>query len=385
MMRSLAASLLVAAALPLAALAQNQALKATINIDGGVEYPFDARMVPPTGITVEAWITYDDSTMPTGLFYWPTIARQNITPNQESWNFRVSAGNTNARNLQFIVRTAGNQLYSATYTFAAGEFANWTHVAGSWDGQVIRLFKNGAQVATFNTPLSEVQNNGGLLRLANGDPIAPGRETWNGSIDEVRVWPMARSAAEIAATRDLALTHMPDQVLVFPLDGSFTSEDGTVVGTPFGTTSFGTGATATTSTFALLFENGVPTSNCARKPALLTGSLATLGNSSFTLWCVRGPVPAVSPAAIVGAASATAPPGQPQVFGVDIALDLSTLLATATLVPATDALGNAKFTLPIPINSGLLGASAVFQFAFVDAACGPQGYTASGGLTFAIQ
>ena len=282
MMRTLAASFLVAAALPMA-VAQNQALQTTIGIDGGVEFPFDARMVPPTGITVEAWITYDDSTIPTGFYYWPTIARQNITPNQESWNFRVSASNNNSRNLQFIVRTASNQLFAATYTFAAGEFANWTHVAGSWDGQVIRLFKNGAQVATFTTPLSEVQNNGGLLRLANGDPIAPGREAWNGRLDEIRVWPMARTAGEIAATRDLALTHMPGQVLVFPLDGTFTSEDGTVVGTPFGTTSFVTGTPSTTATFALLFENGAQTSNCARKPTLLTGSLATLGNSSFTL------------------------------------------------------------------------------------------------------
>ena len=69
-----------------ATLAQaNQALQLTTGVDGGVIYQYDPRFLPQTGITVEAWVTFDDSTMPTGQNYWPTIARMNVNPNQESW------------------------------------------------------------------------------------------------------------------------------------------------------------------------------------------------------------------------------------------------------------------------------------------------------------
>ena len=55
--------------------AQATGIQLTNGVDGGVVYQYDARFVPPTGITVEAWITYDDSTIPTGTYRWPTIAR----------------------------------------------------------------------------------------------------------------------------------------------------------------------------------------------------------------------------------------------------------------------------------------------------------------------
>ena len=364
--------------------AQNQALQLTTGVDGGVEYQFDARMVPPTGITVEAWVTYDDSTIPTGQGYYPTIARQNISPSQESWNFRVSAVTTGQRNLQFIVRT-NNGFFSASYLFAAGEFVLPTHLAGSFDGTTIRLFKNGVQVAQGTVPvLSEVLNNAGLLRIGNGDPSAPGNEAWNGTIDEVRIWPMARSAAEIGATLVQELGPMPGGVLGFAFNGNYDSIDGTLLGTTFGTTALVPGATLTPTTSTLL-TLAVPSSNCTRKPEILVGSLPQLGNSAFAFWCVRGPRPAASPAGVVFAADSAAPPNQPPILGLALAFDPTTIAASAVLAPPTNALGNATFALPIPNQPTLAGLGWVFQFGFLDAQCGPQGITTSNGLLFAIQ
>lgn len=164
-------SLVVAFALAGAAVSQNQAIQLTTGVDGGVDYAYDPLMLPATGITVEAWVTFDDSTVPTGFYYWPTVARQNVNPNQESWNLRVSSGNAGARSLQFIIRTTANALYSATYNFAAGEFLQPTHLAGTFDGQTIRIHKNGVQVATYVIPGTYALNNlGGTLRVGNGDP-----------------------------------------------------------------------------------------------------------------------------------------------------------------------------------------------------------------------
>lgn len=368
------------------AFGQNQALQLTTGIDGGVTCPFDARMVPPTGITVEAWVTYDDRTIPTGRHHAPTIARQGTTTNQESWTLRVDAGSTATRALTFRVRVSDGQAHAATYAFAPGEFRALTHIAGTFDGQQIRLYKDGRVVAVGTTSLlSEVQNHGGVLRIGNGDATLAGTETWNGVIDELRVWPMARSGAEIAATRHQALTGMAGGVLVFPFDGGWHATDGTAIGTPSGAVRFVPGVAPLTPVEPPLFVLGQPSSTCLRQPGMLVGSAPQLGNSAFALWCVRGPRPADSPASVLFAAACAAPIGQPSVLGLDVAGDLSTVVTSALQWPATDALGNARFPLPIPSQAALLGTAWVFQWAFVDSRCGAQGFTSSDGLLFAIQ
>jgi hypothetical protein len=40
--------------------------------------------VPPTGLTVEAWVRFDDASMPTGVPYFPTVIGQNVGA-QPSW------------------------------------------------------------------------------------------------------------------------------------------------------------------------------------------------------------------------------------------------------------------------------------------------------------
>src|SRR5690606_37619895 len=239
-------------------------------------------MVPPTGITVEAWITYDDSTVPTGLFYWPTIARQNVTPQQESWNLRVSAGNNGTRRLEFIVRASTNQLYNAGYVFQPAEFANWTHVAGTFDGQMIKIIVNGVEVSSFTIPgSSRVANNGGELRVGNGDPVAPGFETWNGKIDELRVWPMARTAAEIANGMQYESLGLPGSMLVFPFNGSYDTLDGSLTGAPYGTVAFTAGEPTMQVTTPVVFQLGSASSTCTRQAELLIGSVPEIGNLGF--------------------------------------------------------------------------------------------------------
>jgi hypothetical protein len=379
-------SLFVAFALAGTALSQNQAIQLTTGIDGGVDYPYDPLMLPATGITVEAWVTFDDATVPTGLYYWPTIARQNVNPQQESWNLRVSSGNAGARSLQFIIRTTANVLYSATYNFAAGEFLQPTHLAGTFDGQTIRIVKNGAQVGTFTIPGTYALNNlGGTLRVGNGDTVAPGHESWNGTIDELRVWPMARTPAEIAATMNQELAGMPGGVLAFHLNGTYDETDHLVVGAPFGTVAFTPSLVPLTNLAPLTFVQGQATTTCANIPEITLGSTPALGNADFSLYCVRGPLPANSPLAVVIAAFGAAPPNQPPFFGVPLAFDIGTVAAQTVLVPATTLLGNARFALSLPSAPAFSGIGLLFQFGFFDTTCGPQGFSASNGLLFIMQ
>ncbi|MCA8950739.1 MAG: LamG domain-containing protein [Planctomycetes bacterium] len=366
--------------------AQATGIQLTNGVDGGVVYQYDARFVPPTGITVEAWITYDDSTIPTGTYRWPTIARQNVTPNQESWNFRVSAANNGNRDLQFIVRTLSNALYNATYTFAPGEFQSFTHVAGTFDGQTIRIFKNGVQVATNAIPTaSEIPDNGGELRIGNGDPVAPGNEAWNGVLDEVRIWPMARSGAEITATMSSQLWFMPGGVLEFDFENQYNEFSNNLMGTPFGAVNFAAGAPGLTIEAPSVAVVGQPTSTCARTSEIALGSMPIIGNSAFALWNVRGPTPAVSGLGLFVTAYLPAPAQQPAVFGVNLAFDLSAVVASFPLVPASNVLGNSTFALPLPNNPSISGTTLLFQFGFQDSQCGPQGFSAGSGLSVTIQ
>ncbi len=364
--------------------AQSQGIQLTTGVDGGVIYQYDDRFIPSSGITVEAWITFDDATIPnTGQFYWPTIARMNVTPNQESWNFRVQSANTGNRALSFIIRAQNNALYNATYNFAPGEFLQFTHVAGTFDGQTIKIFKDGVQVATSTIPaVSAILNNQGELRVGNGDAVAPGNEAWNGIIDELRIWPMAREAGEIAAAMPYQTWFMPGGVLEFDYDGTYNEFSNGIVGTAFGTIGFAPGNT----NLAIVAPNsavvGMPTSTCATTSEIALGSLPELGNNDFRVWSVRGPVN--SGFGIVVAAVAPAPASQPPVVGVDLAFDLNAVLAQVLLIPPTNVLGNSFFNLPIPNNPGLSGVTLIFQFGFDDVQCGPQGFSAGSGLSFSF-
>ncbi|MBK8096201.1 MAG: LamG domain-containing protein [Planctomycetes bacterium] len=372
----------VAAFLP----AQNQAFQFTTGIDGAIEVPYDPAMLPPTGITIEAWITYDDATIPTGLFYWPTIARQNIQPQLESWNFRVGASNTGNRSLEFIMRGPTGGLNVLNYLFAPGEFAQFTHLAATYDGQTMTLYKNGVQIATRTLPTGgDIPNNGGILRIGNGDASFPGVETWNGLIDELRIWPMPRSAAEITESMNQTLMSMPGKVITFNADGVYADSSRGLLGTPVGTTGFAAGAPGLNMMMPNALNLGTSTTTCARTIDTALGGAPTVGNSSFTVWCTKGPLPASSALGIVVAAGQAAPTGQPPFAGVQLAFSLASVLSTSAFVPGTTGRGLQRIMLPIPNSPVYLGTGFVFQFGFADGQCGPLGFTGSDGVAFTIQ
>lgn len=364
-------------------LAQNQALQFTSGVETAVEVPFDQAMVPPTGLTVEAWVTYDDSTIPSGGWYWPTIARQNIAPQHTSWLLRVGAANTATRAVEFIVEDGNATLYTLSWAFAAGALANWTHLAVTFDGQIMKLFVNGSQVATRTLPRAfEIVDNGGILRIGNGDASLPGHEAWNGLIDEVRVWPMPRGAAEIQAGMQQELMTVPGHVLTFNCNGSYVDSSSGLVGTALGTVGFQPGPPLT-MVMPVALPVGQSTTTCARSLDIGIGSVPMVGNGALRLWCTK--VTTSAPLGLCILAARSAPAAQPPLFGVALAVDFTSILTQMLLVPGSSGVGLASVALPVPNNQALSGVGFVAQFGFVDALCGPQGFSASDGLVFGIQ
>lgn len=220
----LCATALVACVVASATNAQNQALKCSTSPQTGyIDLPASPLLAAPK-FTIEAWVTYDDATLPSGWVY-PTIGRKNFVQGVAEWFLRVDAGNSGQRTLRLWVNGSGG-VVNVTWPFAAGALANWTHVAATYDGASAILYVDGAQVAQAagTGPLVEL---GSIARIGAGD-TAPGsaNERWNGLIDEVRIWSVARSGAEIAAGQFQQIPSAPGLSGSYRLDGDGADSSG---------------------------------------------------------------------------------------------------------------------------------------------------------------
>jgi hypothetical protein len=355
--------------LAVAAAAQNTGVTLSNQVDGYIEVPYSNRVVPQSGITIEAWITYDDSTIPLSWCY-PTIVRQGVSVNaSEDYFLRVNADNVAARRLRWKVVTASNSV-NVDWTFAAGQLLTWTHVAATYDGATAALYINGALVASAagnGTPIRDAGSE--VFRIGKGSDVATPIEVWNGSIDEVRLWPFARTAQEIAATMNMELASVPGYVSTWNLDNGFADSSGTLNATGHGSVPF----TANTLNLpTLLFPPAVPfgssTPGCLGPLAITFGSMPKAGNLAFALVCTR-----TQPNGPAFLLASLQPLTQPlAVLGAHLWLDPSTLVSAFT--PA-NALGAARTPLPIPASVAP-GTMVNFQYGFLDS-CGPAGITAS--------
>lgn len=354
--------------------AQNQGLALQNGTTGHVDVPYAPSLVPTGGVTAEAWLTYDGSTLGTG-WRFPTALRMDPSPNQASYFLRIEAGQTRANRLLWWVSTT-NGNYSIGWNFAAGALTAWTHVAGTYDGATLRLFVDGVQVAQ-GAGSGPIVNRGGVLRIGNGDLSVTGGETWNGQIDEVRIWPFARPAAAIAATRQMALSAMPGEVSSWPLDGDGLDTSGTNHGAAVGTAAFAGNSLALQ---AVPFPGALgygAASGCRTDGLAAINAVATVGNSGFEFVATRAPSSGAG-LSLLSFAGLAAPQ---TLFGLDLLVDLN--LGITQFVQSS-GLGTCHVPLAIPANPAFTGFSFHAQFVWIDPTC-PTGLSASNAIVAIVQ
>jgi hypothetical protein len=155
----------------------------SFNGAGRVTVPDSSSLDLTTGMTLEAWV--NPSVQPTD---WNPVL---MKARPGDLVYALYAGTPgNLPNSQ-IVTTGKSQL-----TGASGLPVNtWSHLAATYDGGTLRMYVNGAQVASQAV-------SGGML-TSTGVLTIGGEGVWGdyfrGTLDEVRIYNRALSAGEIQA------------------------------------------------------------------------------------------------------------------------------------------------------------------------------------------
>ena len=348
------------------------------NVDGYIEVPYSPQLLPQTGVTVEAWITYDETTVPTGWRY-PTIVRQGLSAQGENLFLRMNCDQdaVNNRRLRWKVRTTGGASFIADYFFAPGEFTTWKHVAATYDGAAARLFVDGVEVASTPANGQPIMMTNDVFRIGKGSDVATPIEVFSGEIDEVRLWPFARTAQDIQKTMNMRLDSMPGLVSTWNLDGDFLDSSSTMDATASGQVQWAVNPLLLAPPFVpLSFQMGASTPGCLGDLTLCPTGPAVPDYADFGVVCNQLPPGSLC----LWAGTLTTLPAPINVLGVDIWVDPTVL---ATVGGLADGLGSARLAFPMPVNAPI-GWAFSLQCIVLDP-CGPQDFTASEAATIVIQ
>ncbi len=151
-------------------------------------------------LTVEAWIYAND-----------LVGHQAIVA--RSFNTNLYFG-LNGSRLRFY--RSGGAFADSTGTIAP---SRWTHVAATYDGATARFYIDGA--AAGSAALTHRGNNStnGLTIGGQYEQNLAGLYAFNGYVDELRLWSVARSAAQISANLNSELRSGPGLLATFGSGG----------------------------------------------------------------------------------------------------------------------------------------------------------------------
>jgi hypothetical protein len=136
-----------------------------------------------TGMTLEAWV-------------YPTTS-SGVRDVLIKEGASVDIYNLYARNSVGLAELYAYTPNGGNYTAEGSTVAanTWTHLAGTYDGSMLRLYRNGVEVAR-QARSGPIATSGGVLRIGGNSLWG---EFFRGRIDEVRIYNRALSPSEIQA------------------------------------------------------------------------------------------------------------------------------------------------------------------------------------------
>lgn len=156
------------------------------------------------GFTVEAWIFAEE--WKDAIWQGSIVAKDNQGPDR---GFSFRCGSNGALSFVMSIDNTWEEAFS-------GEIMNanqWHHVAAVVDDSSIKLYVDGQQVAEH--AISGNNSHSTDLDINIGASPGFGGRNFNGVIDEVRIWTMARSQAQIADNMTVDLTGSEENLVTY--------------------------------------------------------------------------------------------------------------------------------------------------------------------------
>jgi hypothetical protein len=208
-----------------------------LSFDGSYDYVnvLDSSTLEPSKITVEAWVK--NSETPGRIKYIISKVYDGKLGNYSSYAFYTGGSG----GLRFYVGSTSTWVGSPDAGDSLWD-GNWHHIAGTYDGSVVRLFVDGEEVKEGNPATLTIAYDGGDLYIGCYCPYYDYPTCFPGLIDEVRIWNTALSpstiadhAAGICGFNGLMDPYAPPEQKTFkfgrtiPLKWQYTDFDGNVV------------------------------------------------------------------------------------------------------------------------------------------------------------
>ena len=167
-----------------------------LEFDGDDDYVYisdDSNIDPSASGTIEAWI-YPTSFSPgAGIVFKGTVT------NGVSYGFKLGENVASEQNVAFVLGNTGGTDYSVTATDKTLEAFQWYHIACVWDNtsSSITIYINGIAYNTGSFASGNIRGNSDELRFGMQQVEDA---YFQGVIDEVRFWSIARAEADIRAS-----------------------------------------------------------------------------------------------------------------------------------------------------------------------------------------
>ena len=147
-------------------------------------------------ITLEAWINVNE-------FKSQPFAGSIIVKDQgsNSSGYMIRCGGNGIINFN-IGNGSWHEINSPANSI---QLNSWQHVATTYDGNTMKIYIDGELIAQSNIPGLTIGNAVNSNLLVGESPGFPGR-VFNGKIDEVRIWNVARTQSQIQETMSTILT-----------------------------------------------------------------------------------------------------------------------------------------------------------------------------------
>ena len=175
---------------------------ASVNINS------DVNLAPDTAITVEAWIRA--TAWGVNVFDGTIACKHSWSQGEQGYVLRAGG------NGQVEFKIATNISWQGPVSPVGSMNVNtWYHVAGTYDGDSVKVFINGIQQGSLYMPTGMVPGTAYPWRFGRlSDPSQSQTRYWSGQIDEVRIWNRALNASEILARYDHHLDPTQENGLV---------------------------------------------------------------------------------------------------------------------------------------------------------------------------